>query len=460
MKFVKKNDFSKTNLAKVELLIMKQYFCKQKNIFFYMKNNPNKKNSLKHVLFGSLIGTTIEFFDFYIYANAAVLVFPQLFFPGSDSTMATLESLATFSIAFLSRPLGSAFFGHYGDKIGRKFTLVAALLTMGISTVTIGFLPSYASIGVAAPLLLMLCRFGQGVGLGGEWGGAVLLAIENAPPNKRAWYGMFPQLGAPIGLLLSGGTFLLLTDSMSSADFMDYGWRIPFIASSLLVIVGFYIRTKITETPSFENSKNAHEEVKIPFLTLVKSYKNQLIFGTLGAVTTFLVFYLMTVFTLSWVTSDLGYVKRDALLIQLFSVLFFALFIPISALVADKIGRRKILIITTIAIAVFGFFFSIFLNSGSPFLVTAFVCIGMSLMGFTYGPLGTFLSELFPTTVRYSGASLTFNLAGILGAAFAPMIAIWLASTYGLSYVGFYLTGAAIISLVSFIVISKKTHQF
>jgi metabolite-proton symporter len=425
-----------------------------------MENKPNKKNSLKHVLFGSLIGTTIEFFDFYIYANAAVLVFPQLFFPGSNPTMATLQSLATFSIAFLSRPLGSAFFGHYGDKIGRKFTLVAALLTMGISTVAIGFLPSYANIGLMAPILLMLCRFGQGVGLGGEWGGAVLLAIENAPPNKRAWYGMFPQLGAPIGLLLSGGTFLLLTDSMSSEDFMDYGWRIPFIVSSLLVVVGFYIRTKITETPSFENSKKAHEEVKVPFLTLVKSYKNQLIFGTLGAVTTFLVFYLMTVFTLSWITSDLGYVKRDALLIQLFSVLFFAIFIPISALVADKIGRRKILIITTIFIAVFGFSFSLFLKFGSPFLVTSFVCIGMSLMGFTYGPLGTFLSELFPTNVRYSGASLTFNLAGILGAAFAPMIAIWLATTYDVGYVGFYLTGAAVISLVSFLVISKKVHQF
>src|SRR5690606_35503030 len=229
---------------------------------------PKKVNSLRHVLFGSLIGTTIEFFDFYIYANAAVLVFPQLFFSSSDSAMATLESLATFSIAFLSRPLGSAFFGHYGDKIGRKFTLVAALLTMGVSTIAIGFLPSYASIGVAAPLLLMICRFGQGVGLGGEWGGAVLLAIENAPPHKRAWYGMFPQLGAPIGLLLSGGTFLLLTDSMTNEDFMNYGWRIPFIASSLLVIVGFYIRLKITETPAFENSKLQQQEVRIPFLTL------------------------------------------------------------------------------------------------------------------------------------------------------------------------------------------------
>jgi len=425
-----------------------------------MKNSPSKKNSLKHVLFGSLIGTTIEFFDFYIYANAAVLVFPQLFFPSSDSTMATLESLATFSIAFLSRPLGSAFFGHYGDKIGRKFTLVAALLTMGISTVTIGFLPSYASIGVAAPLLLMLCRFGQGVGLGGEWGGAVLLAIENAPPHKRAWYGMFPQLGAPIGLLLSGGTFLLLTDSMSNEDFMNYGWRIPFIASALLVIVGFYIRTKITETPSFEEAKKHEEEVKVPFLELVKSYKNQLIFGTFAAITTFLVFYLMTVFTLSWATSDLGIAKRDGLLIQLFSVLFFALFIPVSAVVADKIGRRKMLIAATAAIVVFGFFFSFFLSSGNIALVAVFACIGMSLMGFTYGPLGTFLSELFPTNVRYSGASLTFNMAGILGAAFAPMIAIWLAKTYDVSYVGFYLIAAALISLISFLVISKDEHKF
>ena len=423
-------------------------------------SNPDQKNSLKHVLFGSLIGTTIEFFDFYIYANAAVLVFPQLFFPGADSTNSTLESLATFSIAFLSRPLGSAVFGHYGDKVGRKVTLVIALLTMGISTVCIGFLPSYASIGIAAPLLLMLCRFGQGVGLGGEWGGAVLLAIENAPPNKRAWYGMFPQLGAPIGLLLSGGTFLILTDTMSNEDFMDYGWRIPFIASSLLVVVGFYIRLKITETPAFENSKVEQQEVKVPFFTLLKSYKNQLIFGTFAAITTFLVFYLMTVFTLSWATSDLGYSKRDFLLMQLFSVLFFALFIPVSALVADKIGRRKMLIIATTAIAVFGFSFSFFMNSGSSIMVTFFLCTGMALMGFTYGPLGTFLSELFPTTVRYSGASLTFNMAGILGAAFAPMIAIWLASTYGLTYVGFYLTLAACISLFSLLVISKEEHKF
>ena len=425
-----------------------------------MNATSKPENSLQHVLFGSLIGTTIEFFDFYIYANAAVLVFPQLFFPGTDSTTSVLQSLATFSIAFFARPIGSAVFGHYGDKIGRKTTLVVALLTMGISTVSIGFLPSYASVGIVAPILLMLCRFGQGVGLGGEWGGAVLLAIENAPPHKRAWYGMFPQLGAPIGLLLSGGTFLLLTNTMSPEDFLDYGWRIPFLASSLLVLVGFYIRLKITETVAFENAKQEQEEVKIPFLALLKSYRKELFFGTFAAVTTFVVFYLMTVFMLNWNTKELHFSNKEALLMQLFSVLFFAAFIPISAVIADKIGRRKMLIYASAAIAVFGLFFSLFLNSGSTILVALFLCLGMSLMGFTYGPIGTFLSELFPTTVRYSGASLTFNLAGIIGAAFAPMIAIWIASNYGLDFVGYYLSAAAVISVISLLVISKKEHQF
>jgi len=427
-----------------------------------MKNisNPAKANSLSHVLFGSLIGTTIEFFDFYIYANAAVLVFPQLFFPGSDPTTSTIESLATFSIAFFARPIGSAVFGHFGDKIGRKATLVAALLTMGVSTVAIGFLPTYQSIGIVAPLLLMLCRFGQGLGLGGEWGGAVLLAIENAPPGKRAWYGMFPQLGAPIGLLLSGGTFLLLSDLLTEEQFFDYGWRIPFIASSLLVVVGFYIRLKITETPSFENALETKKQVKIPIMTILKSYKWELIFGTFAAVATFVTFYLMTVFSLSWATSDLGFSRRDFLIIQLFSILFFVAGIPISAVLADKFGRKRILVFISILIMLFGFTFSFFMESGSTAMITSFVCSGMCLMGLTYGPLGTFLSELFPTEVRYSGASLTFNLAGILGASFAPLIAIWLAKKYGIGYVGLYLSLAALISVLALLAIRKKEEQF
>ena len=427
-----------------------------------MSNLPtaDKVNSLQHVLIGSLIGTTIEFFDFYIYANAAVLVFPQLFFPGSDPTTSILESLATFSIAFFARPLGSAVFGHYGDRIGRKATLVVALLTMGISTVCIGLLPTYESIGIVAPLLLMLFRFGQGLGLGGEWGGAVLLAIENAPANKRAWYGMFPQLGAPLGLLLSGGTFLVLTDTLSEKDFFNFGWRIPFVASAILVVVGFYIRLKITETPSFVQSVETKKQVKMPLFTVFKSYQKELVFGTLAAVTTFVLFYLMSVFTLSWATTDLGFSRRDFLIIQLFSVLFFMMAIPVSALLADRFGRRLILVTISLLIAFFGFFFSFFFNSESASLITVFSCLGMTLMGLTYGPLGTFLSELFPTEVRYTGASMTFNLAGIVGAAFAPMIAIWLAKNYGIAYVGFYLSGAALLTFVSLLIITKKTHQF
>ena len=427
-----------------------------------MKENSSsvKINSLKHVLFGSLIGTTIEFFDFYIYANAAVLVFPKLFFPGSNPTASIIESLATFSIAFFARPIGSAVFGHYGDKIGRKTTLVVALLTMGISTVAIGLLPTYESIGIVAPLLLMLCRFGQGLGLGGEWGGAVLLAIENAPPGKRAWYGMFPQLGAPIGLLLSGGTFLLLSDLLTNEQFFEFGWRIPFIASSLLVGIGFYIRLKITETPSFVNAKETKKEVKVPLLSILKSFKRELIFGTFAAVATFVTFYLMTVFSLSWATSHLGFSRRDFLIIELFAILFFVIGIPLSAVLADRLGRRLILLLVSFAIGLFGLSFSYFMDSGSTFLITFFICLGMGLMGLTYGPLGTFLSELFPTEVRYSGASLTFNLAGIIGASFAPLIAIWLATQYGIAFVGYYLSFAALISFLALLVISKKEHQF
>src|ERR1700682_967659 len=249
-------------------------------------------NSPAQVLFASLIGTTIEFFDFYIYATAAVLVFPRLFFPSFDPASATLASLATFGIAFLARPVGSALFGHFGDRVGRKTTLVAALLTMGISTVAIGVLPTYSTIGVAAPLLLALCRLGQGLGLGGEWGGAVLLAIENGPPGKRAWYGMFPQLGAPVGFLFSGGIFLALSKWLTNEQFFAFGWRIPFLASAVLVLVGLYVRLTITETPVFSEAVSRREQVKVPMLEVFRKYPRALLVGTLVAIATFVLFYL------------------------------------------------------------------------------------------------------------------------------------------------------------------------
>jgi metabolite-proton symporter len=404
-------------------------------------------NTPGQVLFASLIGTTIEFFDFYIYATAAVLVFPRLFFPSSDPAAATLQSLATFAIAFFARPIGSALFGHFGDRIGRKTTLVAALLTMGVSTVSIGLLPTYASIGVAAPLLLALCRFGQGLGLGGEWGGAVLLAIENAPPGRRAWYGMFPQLGAPLGFICSAGIFLLLSAWLTDAQFFRFGWRIPFLASAALVIVGLYVRLTIHETPVFTEALNRRERVKLPMLVVVRDYPGKLVAGIMMSLATFVLFYLMTVFALSWGTTALGYSRQQFLLIQLFGIVFFALTIPLSAVLADRHGRRRTLILTTVAIGLFGFAFAPMLTSGAAGALFT-MAVGLSLMGFTYGPLGTALSELFPTSVRYTGSSLTFNLAGIFGASLAPYIATWLAKSHGLHYVGYYLTTSALLTLV------------
>jgi metabolite-proton symporter len=415
-----------------------------------------KVNSPATVLFASLIGTTIEFFDFYIYATAAVLVFPKLFFPAVDPAAATLSSLATFAIAFFARPVGSALFGHFGDRIGRKATLVAALLTMGVSTVVIGMLPTYASIGTAAPLLLALCRFGQGLGLGGEWGGAVLLATENAPPGKRAWYGMFPQLGAPIGFFLSGGIFLLLSQVLTDEQFFGFGWRIPFLASAALVGVGLYVRLKITETPAFKAVLERNERVKVPVLTVLREHLRPLVLGTLIAVATFVMFYLMSVFALNWGTSALHFSRKAFLELQLFSVVFFALTIPVAAVLADRLGRRAVMIMVSLAIAAFGLVYAPMFGSGQFFMVALFMVLGLSIVGLTYGPLGTLLAELFPAEVRYTGASLAFNLSGILGASLAPYIATWLATNHGLQYVGYYLSGSALLSLAALLLTDKS----
>lgn len=360
-------------------------------------------NSKTRVLFASLVGTTIEFFDFYIYATAAVLIFPHLFFPASTDPMtATIQSLATFAIAFIARPIGAAIFGHLGDRIGRKATLVAALLTMGVSTVCIGLLPTYAQIGIVAPLLLALCRLGQGLGLGGEWSGAVLLATENAPEGKRAWYGMFPQLGAPIGFILATGSFLGLGALMSEADFMQWGWRIPFLASAALVIVGLYIRLKLHETPAFQKVLDKQKEVNVPFKEVVTKHYKMLFLGTIAAVCTFVVFYLTTVFALNWGTKQLGYSRAEFLEMQLVATLCFAAFIPLSAVFAEKFGRKATSIGVCIASALFGLVFASMLESGSTVIVFLFLCVGLALMGMTYGPIGTVLSEIFPISVRYT----------------------------------------------------------
>ena len=417
------------------------------------------RNSPGRVLFASLIGTTIEFFDFYIYATAAVIVFPKLFFAGGDQTTAMLQSFATFAIAFFARPIGAAVFGHFGDRIGRKATLVAALMTMGVSTIAIGLLPTYASVGIVAPLLLALCRLGQGLGLGGEWGGAVLLATENAPEGKRAWYGMFPQLGAPIGFICATGSFLILSDVLTDEQFFSFGWRIPFLASALLVFVGLYVRLQITETPVFQEAIDKDERVRVPFVTVFANHKRELLVGTMAALATFVLFYLMTVFTLSWGTTKLGFTRDQLLPIQMLGVVFFGLAIPVSALLADRYGRQRTLMITSIGIALFGFLFEPLFGSGTGAGALAFSIIGFALMGCTYGPIGTALSELFPTSVRYTGASLTFNLGGIVGASLAPYIATTLATSYGgLASVGYYMSIAAVLTMLALLAMPKNAH--
>jgi metabolite-proton symporter len=415
---------------------------------------PKPRNSPRQVLFASLVGTAIEFFDFYIYATAAVLVFPRLFFPGTDPAAARLASLATFAIAFIARPIGSALFGHFGDRIGRKATLVAALLTMGVSTVVIGLLPTYDTIGLAAPFLLALCRFGQGLGLGGEWGGAVLLAVENAPPGKRAWYGMFPQLGAPVGFLFSGGVFWLLSEALSDEQFFAFGWRLPFLASAALVAIGLYVRLTITETPVFRDALD--QRVRVPMLTVLSQHPKTLAAGILVSLSAFVLFYLMTVFALSWGTTALGYTREQFLLIQLFGILFFGLTIPLSAIIAER-GRRSTAMWVNAGIIAFGLGMAPLFEAGTVGVV-AMMVIGMCLIGMVYGPLGTLLSELFPTPVRYSGTSLTFNLAGIFGASLAPYAATWLAQTLGLQYVGYYLAGAALLTLGGLLLTRETKH--
>lgn len=420
-------------------------------------------NSRNKVVIASLIGTAIEFFDFYIYATAAVIVFPLIFFPQGDPTAATLQSLATFAIAFVARPIGSALFGHFGDRVGRKVTLVASLLTMGISTVIIGLLPGYATIGIFA-LLLALARFGQGLGLGGEWGGAALLATENAPPRKRALYGSFPQLGAPIGFFFANGTFLLLSWLLTDEQFMSWGWRVPFIFSAVLVIIGLYVRVSLHETPVFAKVAAAKKQVKIPLGTLLTKHVRVTILGTFIMLATYTLFYIMTVYSMTYSTAaapvGLGLPRNEILWMLMMAVIGFGVMVPVAGLLADAFGRRKSMVIITTLIILFALFaFTPLLGSGNPALVFVFLLLGLSLMGLTFGPMGALLPELFPTEVRYTGASFSYNVSSILGASVAPYIAAWLQSHYGLAAVGVYLASMAALTLIALLLTHETRHQ-
>ena len=428
-----------------------------------LRNDPLK------VALASMVGTAIEFFDYYIYAAAAVLVFNTQFFHSGDPLSDDLLSLSTLALAFFARPIGSALFGNFGDKIGRKKTLVASLVLMGGSTVVIGLLPTYSQIGIWAPILLCICRVGQGIGLGGEWGGAALVATENAPEGKRAWYGTFPQLGAPIGLFVANATFFLVSYFWGQQALVEWAWRIPFISSLALVLVGLYVRLTLHESHVFIEAEEKGKKLKAPVSVVFTKHFKPMVIGTFIMVATYSLFYIMTAFAQAYsrtsaTLSEAGYPMGLGIPANTFtglllmSAIVFAIFISISGLYADKIGRRKWLIWTTVSILIFALCMPLFLGNGTPTSVFAFLVIGMALMGMTFGPMAALLPELFPTEVRYSGASLAYNIASIIGATIAAMISLKINALYGLMGVGIYLAINAFLTLLALLA-SKETKN-
>jgi len=400
------------------------------------------------IVLASLVGTTIEFYDFYIFGTAAALVFGPMFFPKSAPETQALNAYLTFGIAFLARPVGSFLFGHFGDRVGRKSALVATMLMMGLATTLIGALPGYATVGVLAPWLLAALRFLQGVGLGGEWGGAALIATENAPDGRRAWFGMFPQLGPPIGFFIATGLFLALLIGFGEAAFVDWAWRVPFLASAILVAIGLYVRVALEETPAFKAAMALDKRIAVPLGAVLRDYWRPLIQGSLAIVVCYALFYIATVYMIGYGVRSLGLSRVSLLEMLCVAVVFMAVATPISAALADRVGRRPVLLVSAVIAAAVGLMMPALLAQG-PGGVQAFLSLALGAMGLTFAPLGALLPELFPTEVRYTGAASAYNLGGILGASLAPSLAQLLEAAGGIAWVGYYIAAAAAISFLA-----------
>lgn len=420
--------------------------------------NSSAPASTAHIAFASFIGTAIEFYDFYIYAMAAALVIGEVFFPTSIPAVQSLNAFLTFGIAFLARPIGAILFGHFGDKVGRKATLAASLLVMGVSTLLIGLLPGYTVLGIWAPVLLCILRFGQGIGLGGEWGGAALLATEHAPAGKRGWFGMFPQLGPSVGFLLATLSFLALSLCLTEAEFKAWGWRIPFVASALLVAVGLYVRFKLAETPAFSKALSQQHLHRLPIKPLLNTHLRPIFLGALAMVVCYNLFYTATVFCLSYGTQHLSIPRPQFLSMLCVAVLLMTLATPISAKLSDQYGRRPVLLISCALAVLAGFALAPLLSSGSVVWVTVFLALALFLMGATFAPMGAFLPEQFPVAVRYTGAGLAYQLGGILGASVAPTVSQMLVQAGGLSWVGFYMSAMAVLSFIAVFAMRETTE--
>ncbi|UUV93755.1 MHS family MFS transporter [Limosilactobacillus fermentum] len=418
-----------------------------------------KRDPVRTVILASMVGTMIEFYDFYAYGTASATYFPKVFFPEVTPTIGLLLSLLTFGVAFVARPLGSFVFGHFGDKIGRKQTLVVSLLLMGLSTVLIGVLPGYRTLGLTAVVLLCLCRFVQGIGLGGEWSGAALVATENAPANKRALYGSFPELGAPLGFFLSNGLFFVLESTLTTNQMATWGWRVPFLASAVLVVVGFWVRKKMQETPLFREAQKQKRTTKSPLIQVFRSNWREVLQGTFIVAVTYTLFYTLGTWSLSYATTNLGFTNKEYLLMLMGTIFVFAILILFASRIADTFGRKRVLLFSAVALVVFGLLFP-YLLMGKHNVAGAltFLIVGFALMGIAFGPLGAVLPELFPTKVRYSGSGIAYNLAAIIGAAFAPTIATWLATNWGIHSVGLYLALMAVLCVFSLLTM-KETRD-
>lgn len=417
-----------------------------------VNNEELERDPVKTVILASMMGTAIEFFDFYAYGTASAAYFPKVFFPQMTPLLATLLSLLTFGVAFVARPVGSFVFGHFGDRLGRKKTLVVSLLVMGVATVAIGFIPGYQSIGVGGALLLCLCRFVQGIGLGGEWSGAVLVATENAPADKRALYGAFPEVGAPIGFFICNGLFYVLEKMLTPAQMMSFGWRVPFWASSVLVVIGLYVRHRLQETPLFKLAQERDNTTRSPLKVVFKENWREILKGTFLMGATYAMFFTLTTWSLSFATTALGFSHSEFLLLLMAAIVEFAVLIMTTSVLADKVGRKKVLMTASVALVVFSLVFPYFLEGQHNMVgMLLFLGLGFVVMGTLYGPVGAVLPELFPTKVRYSGAGITYNLAAVVGAAVAPTITTWLIAAFGLHYAGMYMFVLAVVSVVAWV---------
>ncbi|UNC03003.1 MHS family MFS transporter [Mycolicibacterium boenickei] len=412
---------------------------------------------MRRVAFASFVGTAIEFYDFYIYGTAAALIFPHVFFPNMGSTMATISSLGTFAVAFLSRPIGAAVFGHFGDRLGRKKTLIATLLIMGLSTVCVGLVPSAATIGIAAPIILLVLRLLQGFAVGGEWAGSALLSAEYAPVGKRGMYGMFTQLGAGAGLAVSNLVVFIVSVTIGekSAMFLDWAWRLPFLFSAVLLIVALYVRLSIDETPVFAREQVAGGVPKAPLAELFRTQTKQVALAAGCMVGIFTMSFLGGTYLMSYASTRVGHPRSLILGVGVLAGVALMAFSAISAVLCDRYGRRRVILAGFGLALPWAFVVMPLIDSGSPVGFAVAIAGIFCIFGLSYGPIGSFLPEIFATRYRYTGAGLAFNLAGIVGGAIPPLVAGVLVATLGSWAVGAMMAAFVVVSIISTVLLPE-----